>query len=146
MEKSKTGRFKLNTTGIGTIILVSVYLLFSIGILKATHFCMGREASVAFFTTETEKCACSLFAGEKDGCCDDEKDLLKLETEQKSISTLTLSLPQWMVIEKLYTEQLVASHDPALEKGHPSKDPLPTPIPLFKFYCSYVFYDEGLIA
>lgn len=32
------------------LTLSAIYLLFSVGIIKATHFCMGREASVAYFT------------------------------------------------------------------------------------------------
>ena len=128
------------------IILVSIYLLFSIGIIKATHFCMGREASVAFFTTETEKCACSLFAGEKDHCCDDEKDLLKIENEQKVFSSLTLSLPEWMVLEKLYTEQLIALYSAENIPDHVLGDPPPPSVPLFKVHCSFVFYEDKLIA
>jgi hypothetical protein len=105
--KSKTDRFKL-LTRIGTLVLVSVYLLFSIGILKATHFCMGREASVSFFTTESKKCGCSTYAEEKDHCCHDTQDLLKLDKEQKAISKLSLNVPEWLLLEKIYTEQLVA--------------------------------------
>ena len=142
MTKREKHRFTQRTARVGTVIVLSVYLLFSIGILKATHFCMGREASVAFFTTEAEKCACSAFATAEDGCCDDEKDLLKIETEQKSISQLILNLPEWTVLEKLYTEQLVASHFPAKANGATFSDSPRPPVPLFKVYCSYVFYDE----
>lgn len=48
-----------------------MYLLLSVGIVKASHFWMGREASVSCFTAEAERCPCGLVAGEEDHCCDD---------------------------------------------------------------------------
>ena len=36
------------------LLLMVVYVLFSVGIIKSTHFCMGREASVQFFTSEAK--------------------------------------------------------------------------------------------
>ncbi len=124
------------------IALLSVYLLFTIGILKSTHFCMGREASVKLFSAEAEKCACSLFAGEKDSCCDDERDLVKIENEQKSGSFLSITGPQWIKLEDLYSERYMA-----LDKCLPVQVPYeadvsPPKIPLFKVHCSLVFYDD----
>ena len=142
--KSKTNRFGV-LTRISTLVLVSVYLLFSVGILKATHFCMGREASVSFFTTESEKCGCSLYAEEKNNCCDDKQDLLKLDKEQKTISKLSLNVPQWMVLEKLYSEQLVAFNKTETA-SFDTTDSSPPDIPLFKFHCSFVFYDDEMIG
>lgn len=142
--KSKTDRFKV-LSRIGTLMLVSVYLLFSVGILKATHFCMGREASVTYFTTESKKCGCSVYTEERNNCCDDKQDLLKLDKEQKTISQLSLNVPQWMVLEKLYTEQLVALNQTETA-GFDTTDSSTPDVPLFKFHCSFVFYDDEMIA
>jgi hypothetical protein len=125
------------------LILVSVYVLFSVGILKATHFCMGREASVQFFTSESKKCPCSISALEKDSCCDDEHELIRIDDEQKIISTLTAPVPVWKV-ERLFTHQFVArsiiSIAPRVDQFEPDSPPK---VPLWKAHQSYVFYDEG---
>jgi hypothetical protein len=130
---------------ISSILLVGIYLLFSIGVLKATHFCMGRKSSETFFTTESKKCVCSAFMEEKGACCDDEQGLVKIDNEQKTISILSLNVPQWMVLEKLYTEQLLATAEPA-SNDLQVRDLPPPDRPLFKIHCSYVFYDDDLIA
>lgn len=129
---------------ISVIALVSVYLLFTVGILKATHFCMGREASVVLFSAEAKKCACSSFADEKeDSCCDDENDVVRIENEQKSGSSFSLTGPQWIKLENLYTSQYVALeiHD-AGQTAQEHLDLFPQKIPLFKAHCSLVFYDD----
>jgi hypothetical protein len=123
------------------IVLVSVYALFSVGIIKATHFCMGREASVAIFSAEAKKCLCSLYAGEKDSCCDDAHELVRIENEQKVVSVLSLALPILFELEKLYTAQLVAVETSSFESAYRVSDPSPPGIPLFKIHCSFVFYD-----
>jgi hypothetical protein len=128
------------------LVMVSVYLLFSVGIIKATHFCMGREASVTFFSAESRKCACSLYAKEKNSCCDDEQDLIRLEDEQKVLSKFSIPVPVWK-LERLYTEQLIAwltIRPQTFPQGQNTS--LPPKIPLWKFHCSYVFYDDSLIA
>jgi hypothetical protein len=127
------------------ISFVSVYLLFSIGIFKATHFCMGREASVAIFSTEAKKCPCSLYAGERGTCCDDNHELIRLDDEQKVIAAFSLAVPVWIELEKLYTKRLVAS-DIADESFDHLPDDLPPKVPLFKIHCSFVFYDDVLIG
>jgi hypothetical protein len=127
------------------VLLIGIYLLFSVGILKATHFCMGRKASEAFFTTESRKCACSAFMDEASDCCDDEHGLLKIENEQKTISVFSLNVPQWMVLENIYIEQRVAEAEP-FNKEFGTRDLPPPDRPLFKIHCSFVFYDDDLIA
>lgn len=127
------------------IALVSVYALFSVGIIKATHFCMGREASVVFFSAEAKKCPCSLFLKEKDHCCDDSHELVKIEGEQKTAPVLSVVLPVWFELEKLYTSQLVAADISSAGPVFQVTDPSPPKVPRFKIYCSFVFYD-GLMA
>src|SRR5688572_29144609 len=91
------------------VTLAAIYLLFSIGVMKATHFCMGREASVTFFSGESQKCGCSLFAGENDSCCDDEHELLKIKDDQNQTTGYTIQIPQLYILEDLYTERLITS-------------------------------------
>lgn len=128
------------------IVLGSVYALFSVGIIKATHFCMGREASVAIFSAEAKKCPCSLSAGEKDNCCDDAHELVRIEHEQKVVSVLSLAVPVWFELEKLYTAQLVAEQTSSFKPDYLVSDPSPPGIPLFKIHCSFVFYDGGFMG
>jgi hypothetical protein len=145
--KTRKKKLKLLPGRITLIFLISVYLLFSIGIIKATHFCMGRVASVALFSAEARKCPCSLFAGEKNSCCDDEHELIRIENEQKTISSFTLAVPQWFVLENLYCEQFITSGDTKpSERFYPPGSSLPPKIPRWKFHCSLVLYGDPLIG
>ena len=128
------------------LLLLSVYLMFSVGIIKATHFCMGREASIALFTTEAEKCACSVYAGEKDTCCDDDHELIRLEGEQKIISTFTLSSPQFFSLDELYTKTCVASGAEPRDWIHPVDDARQPKVPRWKMHCSLVLYDDETVG
>jgi hypothetical protein len=134
-------------TAKGAILLtLSVYLLFSVGILKGTHFCMGREASVVFFSAETKKCPCALYAGEKGDCCDDEHEVLRIEDEQKVISKMSMPIPVWK-LERIYTKQLVVEAETFTNTVLDSDDnPMPPKIPLWKVNCSLVFYDDARLA
>lgn len=124
-----------------TIVLLCVYLLFSVGIIKATHFCMGREASVQFFTSEAKKCPCAKYVTEKESCCDDQHELLKVDDDHKSISKVSASDPVWKV-ERIFTERLLAEvlgTDDIADVKRLTK--APPKIPLWKAHRSYVFYD-----
>ena len=125
------------------LLLVSVYVLFSVGIIKATHFCMGREASVQFFTSEAKKCPCSIYAKEKNSCCDDEHELLRIDDEQKIISGLSAPIPVWK-IERIFTERLL-TFTIISSSAEPTEEPSKSPpkIPIWKANSSYVFYDDG---
>ena len=126
-------------------MLCGLYLLFSVGVVKATHFCMGREASVSYFTAESKKCPCSLFAKEKDDCCDDQHDLLKLEDTQKNLQAFALSLPSLTLLGTIYDLQFSPGQATVSMSPVP-EDAMPPPKVLFKIHCSYVFYDEMQIA
>src|SRR5688500_15784674 len=91
------------------LTIAAIYLLFSVGVMKSTHFCMGREASVTFFSAESKKCACSLFSTEKDSCCDDEHEVLRVENDHQHVTAYTIHLPQLYILEDLYTERLITS-------------------------------------
>ena len=128
------------------LLIVSVYLFFSIGILKATHFCMGREASVSWFTTEAEKCPCSLYGGEKGSCCDDEHELLRIDNEQKIITAFAAPAPEWIALREV-TIEVDASH--VIIAGQAAKaynDAPPPKVPRWKRLCTLVFYDDHLVG
>jgi hypothetical protein len=123
------------------LILTGVYLLFSTGVVKATHICMGRKASVAYFTAETPKCACARFAGEKDTCCDDEHELIKLQDSQNAIPVFILSAPALIELRDLFQTEVITKNglDVFSEFSTVSHSP---PRSLFKLHCSFVFYDR----
>jgi hypothetical protein len=126
------------------LLMLSVYLLFSVGILKATHFCMGREASVVYFSAEAVKCPCELYAEEKGDYCNDEHEILRIKDEQKVISKMSLPLPVWK-LERIYTKQFIVQSDLFDNVPLDSDDSsLPPKIPLWKANCSLVFYDDDL--
>jgi len=128
------------------LVMCALYLLFSVGIIKATHFCMGREASVAYFTSESKKCPCSLFAKERNNCCDDTRDLLKLEDSQKTLSAFELHFPDLTLLGELYSAATVdVNSSPGLIRTV-AEDEQPPPKILFKIHCSFVFYDKKSIA
>jgi hypothetical protein len=123
-------------------MMLGVYLLFSVGILKATHFCMGREASVSYFTAEAKKCPCTLFAKDESDCCNDEHSLLKLENSQKNLKTFSLSLPSLTLIGELSEFDSERLHVKLPVFTVFRSGLFPPPKILFKIYCSYVFYDD----
>ena len=120
--------------------MCAVYLLFSVGIVKATHFCMGTEASVSFFTTEAEKCACGL-SGLEQTCCADERGLLKLHDSQKNLSIFQMDVPVFDLLGELYTRCFKAGREVS-RAARDASDPPPFQTNLYKLYCKYVFYDD----
>jgi hypothetical protein len=143
-------RNSMHRPGKTSIILIwmlcALYLLFSVGIVKATHFCMGREASVTYFASGLHKCPCSLFAKEKDNCCKDEHELIKLEDSQKNLPAFSLSLPALTLLGEIYSQASISDHNDVASFEHSPADEQPPPKILFKIYCSYVFYDAKSIA
>jgi hypothetical protein len=127
-------------------VLCGLYLLFSVGIIKATHFCMGREASVAYFTSEVKKCACSGSIEEAEGCCNDEHDLLKLEDSQKTFSSFVLPLPDLTPLGDIYTPYVTSKIDPAGAFAAFSAESPPLRKVLYKIHCSFVFYEDSSVA
>jgi hypothetical protein len=128
------------------LMVCALYLLFSVGIIKATHFCMGREASVAYFTSESKKCVCSLFLDEKDNCCDDTSELLKLEDSQKNLSAFELPLPMLALLGQIYSNAQGSVVKTSDHRRAIRGEAKPPPRILYKIHCSLVFYDKKSIA
>ena len=138
--------FALSLSPVTVWVLCALYLLFSVGIIKATHFCMGREASVVYFTSESKKCVCSKFVEEGEGCCDDQQDLLKLEDSQKNLSSFVLPSPDLALLGDLYSPEGIGKTDPVGAFAAPSTESPPPSKILYKIHCSFVFYDKSSIA
>lgn len=140
VNSNRNKSIKSSVRRAGALLLLSVYLLLSVGIIKATHFCMGREASVVFFSAEAKKCACSSYALEKDTCCDEKQELLRIDDEQKLFSNFTVPAPNWK-LERVIAEQFVKSE--LTKADATNKDEvLIEPVPLWKSHCSLVLYDD----
>ena len=122
------------------VVVSGLYLLFSVGIVKATHFCMGTEASVTFFSGDASECGCKLVASEKDGCCEDEHELLRIDDSQKNMSQFQLSLPVLSVLAVIHPLTGVPAHGyvASIDEWQAPRPPLA----LYKVYCTYVFYDD----
>jgi len=144
----KLQRSRYNVLIIPAWMLVTLYLVFSVGIVKATHFCMGREASVSYFSSSAQKCPCSLFAKEKEGdhCCHDKHDLLKLRDSQKILSAFQLNLPLWALLGELYNFPSQVLYRAPTSFSDISGHNLPPPKILYKIHCSFVFYDIKSLA
>lgn len=121
--------------------MMCFYLVLSVGVLKSTHFCMGREASVAFFFADTEKCICEKLSLPDSDCCDDEHALFRIDNDQKVSTAFAISLPAFIKLEELYSHSLLAD---AGEQKQASIIPNQSPpaIPIYKVNCSFVFYDD----
>ncbi len=146
MKKSVARTLRERFTQLVVCASIFAYTLFSIGVIKATHFCMGREASVALFTTEAEKCACSAYAGEKGPCCDDDTELVRIDDDQKVISSLVFSGPSLFVIEALAQDDERTPKASGARGYSPEKGPPLPRDPLWKIHCSLVFYDKVSVA
>jgi hypothetical protein len=85
------------------LVLAAVYLVFSVGVIKATRFCMGSEASVACFTTDAKGYLCNASPGvTTDDCSHEQYDLLKIGDVQKKLSVLEVKVPAFTLLSILY--------------------------------------------
>lgn len=53
----------------------------TIGVVKVSHFCMDRLATVSFFDVREKLCDKCGMQKEEHGCCHDEKTLVKVDTD-----------------------------------------------------------------
>lgn len=144
--KTNVNRVKNQVSKLIILSLLAIYATFSVGILKATHLCMGRVASVSFFTSEAKKCGCALFASDKSGCCEEDHDLVKIENDQKTHFTFQVPLPERALVEVLDLAAWESSPYASQSVTHAPAGDSPPPVPLFKIHCSLVFYDAEMIG
>lgn len=102
---------------------------------------MGREKSTKLFTFESKKCGCALFAAEKEGCCDDKSELIKLQTEQQVAQSFSLAIPELAIIAPLHFE-LIELHQYEVGNFYETDFSPPPREPHYKRFCSFRFYDD----
>lgn len=125
------------------IAFTCVYLTLTVGVVRTTHYCMGRVNSTVLFSFEAKKCPCAVFmrAG-AESCCDDDHDLIKIETDHAASLIVSIA-PQFFEMGTLFntnrnSEQVLAQPVNPLDENPP---PLYSPS-LFTQHCSLVFYDS----
>jgi hypothetical protein len=132
------------------IAFTCVYLHLSVGVVKTTHYCMGRESSTTLYTFEAKRCGCSLFLpnSEKNSCCHDESELIVIEDDQTPTSTLSLTAPDYFTIGILtYKDFNSGASSLSAEPDFYLDNNLPPPKePLYKILCAYTLYEEALMS
>lgn len=129
------------------IAFTCVYLTLTVGVVHATHYCMGRVKSSTFFSFESEKCACaSLTAQFEKSCCDDKVTLVKIDEDQSLSSPLSIT-PEFFSMWENHLPQAVeqsAGSDLSFLAAH--SGPPGSQVPLFVQHCSLIFYSEPDLA
>ncbi|MFY8036378.1 MAG: HYC_CC_PP family protein [Cyclobacteriaceae bacterium] len=127
---------------LGSIFILSVYLLLSVGVAKSTHFCMGREHHSALFSFESKKCACSVYQRSNvKTCCEDETELVKIENDQVHSSATDAPQTDWAVLPIIafdYAQRIVLT-SPVLQVV--SYDLPPPKVPIYQLGCSWKVVD-----
>jgi hypothetical protein len=130
------------------IAFTCVYLIMTVGVAKTTHYCMDRKYNSSLFTFDGKPCACFLSAkGTGKVCCTDEHEVIKIEDDQNQGKIVSTHIPEFFEIGFLYTELIV---NPSILSNniilsYSEDDPPPLRL-IFKINCSFVFYDDQLLA
>ena len=80
-----------------------MYLLLSVGVVRSSHFCMGREINVAYFSHKADGCFTS--DDRKMPCCEDVTEIVNIDEDhqgvnfQTSISNSYIILPSLIALE-----------------------------------------------
>ena len=71
-------------------IFVVFYLILTSGVVVHLHYCMDRLASIALFASDhKDACGdCGMDMTEENDCCHDRTDVIKLEQDQSTQSSL----------------------------------------------------------
>jgi hypothetical protein len=137
---------KKHMTKLFAIAFTCVYLTLTVGVVHTTHYCMGRVNSSAFFSFESQKCACELFADrDSEACCDDEHALITIEDDHSASVVVSVS-PEFFAICDLTVpalEEVVAVGGTASPFN---EAPPGYSVPLFVKHCSLILFDDGRIA
>ena len=129
------------------IAFTCVYLTLTVGVVHATHYCMGRVNSSAFFSFESKKCVCELFASRNDkSCCDDEVNLIKIDDDQSVSVPLTVTPDFFFLAELTFSlvEESIAQPGSYFLITHDK--PPGNRVPLFVQHCSLIFYSDSDLA
>jgi hypothetical protein len=128
------------------IAFTCVYLTLAVGVVRTTHYCLGRVKSSSLFSFETAKCPCYLYASSVNKCCADEHEIIKIEDDHSASAVVSL-VPAFFEMGLLF--ETTQSDNAIVAHIHHTIDESPRPpddVPLFTRYCSLVFYDDEMIA
>ncbi len=131
------------------IAFTCVYLHLSVGVVKTTHYCMGRESSSILYSFKAKRCACSLFFSnlEKESCCHDESTLIVLDDDQSASASLLINPPAYFFLADLHTSNEHAIQLPKFSQSISINDyPPPRKEPIYKVLCNYTLYQEVLVV
>ena len=128
------------------IAFTCVYLTLAVGVVRTTHYCMGRVKSSSLFSFETTKCPCALLAKSfGNTCCNDEHSLIKIDDDY-SASWIVSVTPDYFEIGPSFNVIGLSEPETNFSLTEAFESPPPCDTPLFRKYCSLVFYDEEYTA
>ena len=123
------------------IAFTCVYLTLTVGVVQTTHYCMGRVKSQVLFSYESIKCPCSVLAKySKSDCCNDEHEILKIDTDHAASSVVSL-VPAFFEIGVVFVLFIEIQKDNKDDFAFADQALPPPKVPLFTKHCSLVFYD-----
>jgi hypothetical protein len=129
------------------IAFTCVYLTLTVGVVHATHYCMGRVKSSTLFSFESKKCACARFAAQAENhCCDDEVNLIKIDDDQSLSAKVSLT-PEFFIIWEnhfLFESKKSTGYEytfTTIDCKPPGRE-----VPLFVRHCSLILYSESHTA
>ena len=133
-------------TKLFAIAFTCVYLTLTVGVVHTTHYCMGRVNSSSFFSFDSEKCACALFARDgADSCCDDEFALIKIKDDHSASGVVSVS-PEFFAICDLAVPSIKETLVVGIPTTASDEAPPGYHVPLFVKHCSLILFDDGRIA
>ena len=121
-------------------IIASVYLLLSVGIAKSTHFCMGKEVNMEYFSHEAEGC----FASDtrKMPCCQDVTEILSVDDEHQPVDFSKSFVNSFSILPALFALEYNSWINLSLEHDF---EEIPDPpklgqLPLYLSFQSLTYY------
>jgi hypothetical protein len=103
---------------------------------------MGRALPSSVFSYETKKCFCG-DVKEKDDCCKNQFELVKIENDQSSSQVVDSPSPEFNFIGEIFSEVTIESvvHNQFNEFVADNNQP-PPKIPIYQINCSFIFYES----
>jgi hypothetical protein len=124
------------------IAFMCIYLLLSVGVVKTTHYCMGREKSTELFSFQAKKCPCSLFLTENGDFCKDEHEVLSIQDSHSFSPVFTLAIPEFSSIGEIFRKDDFFIFEQSLTQVVVDQFSPPPKEPLYKINCSLILYDD----
>ena len=101
---------------------------------------MGRENHTSLFSFYTEPCACAILAGKLSSCCDNESEILKVDSDQNTVSVTVTNPVQLPLIEIFEIVLPEVVENPSIT-NFSNVEQRPPPLDFTIMNCSFIFYD-----